>query len=169
MELTALWDLLPTFVDFAGGAPPTKCQRGATMMDVCTDGLSLKPVMTGQVENQENHRFLFWEYCDRQAKTWIENNKKTNCIIAMRTTTHKLLQKHGNFGPNVQAPKEYVVYEMPLDGSGDLQEQNGVTVDDPFTDTMWKDLLDEAYTPLYKDGNYTYGYGNGVYPTTSGL
>lgn len=109
------------------------------------------------------------EDCDRQAKTWIENNKKTNCIIAMRTTTHKLLQKHGNFGPNVQAPKEYVVYEMPLDGSGDLQEQNGVTVDDPFTDTMWKDLLDEAYTPLYKDGNYTYGDGNGVYPTTSGL
>ena len=48
--LAAFWDLLPTFCDIAGAAPPP---------DI--DGLSILPTLLGKGE-QEPHEFLFWEF-----------------------------------------------------------------------------------------------------------
>ena len=48
-HVSAFYDLMPTFCDIAGIAPPDD-----------TDGISFKPVLLG--ETQEKHDFLYWEF-----------------------------------------------------------------------------------------------------------
>jgi len=49
----AFWDLLPTFAELAGAAPPAGL-----------DGLSLVPTLTGQ-GRQRAHDYLYWEFHER--------------------------------------------------------------------------------------------------------
>ena len=46
-------DIMPTLCDIAGVESPQ------------TDGLSLVPTLTGNVEQQQEHEFLYWEFPDR--------------------------------------------------------------------------------------------------------
>jgi arylsulfatase A-like enzyme len=48
-HLCALYDVLATAADLAGIAPPT------------TDGISLAPILLGKPDEQETHRYLYWE------------------------------------------------------------------------------------------------------------
>ena len=47
----AFWDVLPTFVELAGGAPPKK-----------TDGISIVPTLLGRPDQQKKHEYLYWEW-----------------------------------------------------------------------------------------------------------
>jgi arylsulfatase len=47
----AFWDLLPTFAELAGAAPPPGI-----------DGLSLVPTLLGRPGEQRAHEFLYWEF-----------------------------------------------------------------------------------------------------------
>jgi arylsulfatase A len=52
-HLSAFWDLLPTFVELAGGTAPGGI-----------DGISFAPTLLGK-GNQRQHEFLYWEYHER--------------------------------------------------------------------------------------------------------
>lgn len=52
-HVSAFWDLLPTFVELAGGKAPAGL-----------DGISFVPALLGKGE-QKRHEFLFWEYHER--------------------------------------------------------------------------------------------------------
>lgn len=49
-HLSAIWDLMPTFLDAAGAAPAANI-----------DGISLLPVLKGDPARQQAHAFLYWE------------------------------------------------------------------------------------------------------------
>ena len=49
-HVCAAWDLLPTVCEVAGIAPPAD-----------SDGLSLWPLLTGDIERQAEHDYLYWE------------------------------------------------------------------------------------------------------------
>ena len=55
-HVSASWDILPTFVDLAGGAPPSGI-----------DGISMLPVLLGRPLDQPRHTSLYWELGRRQA------------------------------------------------------------------------------------------------------
>ncbi len=48
-HICALYDILETAADLAGGDPPE------------TDGISLVPILLGTPDEQEKHRYLYWE------------------------------------------------------------------------------------------------------------
>ena len=50
-HISAFWDFLPTVVEIAGGIPPSGL-----------DGISFVPTLLGQVDEQEKHDFLYWEF-----------------------------------------------------------------------------------------------------------
>ncbi len=54
-HLSAFWDVLPTFVELAGGLEPS---------DI--DGISFLPELLG--EAQENHDYLYWEFHEQGGK-----------------------------------------------------------------------------------------------------
>ena len=47
----AFWDVLPTFCDIAGVTPSGE-----------TDGLSFYPALKGDMDNQKEHEYLYWEF-----------------------------------------------------------------------------------------------------------
>lgn len=53
-HLFTFWDVLPTFAD-AAGVPQSNWPT--------TDGISALPTMTGESSKQEEHDFLYWEFC----------------------------------------------------------------------------------------------------------
>ena len=53
-HLFAFWDLLPTAAELAG-VPTSQWPT--------TDGVSAAPMLTGQPEKQDKHKFLYWESC----------------------------------------------------------------------------------------------------------
>lgn len=53
-HLFAFWDLLPTAAELAGLA---RDQWPAT------EGISIAPLLTGDVASQESHQHLYWEFC----------------------------------------------------------------------------------------------------------
>ena len=55
-HVSAFWDMLPTFAEVAGAAPPRE-----------TDGISLLPALTEEREQPE-HEYLYWEYFGRPAQ-----------------------------------------------------------------------------------------------------
>lgn len=73
--ISAHWDMLPTFCELAGVAPPPGI-----------DGLSLVPELTGDSGAQQQHDFLYWEFSERgraqaaRLGNWkaVRNNLKQN-------------------------------------------------------------------------------------------
>jgi arylsulfatase len=57
-HVSAFWDYLPTLAEIAGIELPSGTE---------TDGLSLVPVLTGDIEGQPQHDRLYWEYHGGQA------------------------------------------------------------------------------------------------------
>jgi len=47
-HIGAFWDMMPTFAELAGEAPPR------------TDGISMVPELTGRKERQRKHEYLYW-------------------------------------------------------------------------------------------------------------
>lgn len=54
---SAAWDILPTFCQLAGVAPPDGI-----------DGLSLVPTLKGDPDKQPEHEFLYWEFHEQGRK-----------------------------------------------------------------------------------------------------
>ena len=52
----AMWDFMPTVAEIIGVEPPDN-----------VDGISILPTLFGEVEKQEKHDFLYWEYKAEQA------------------------------------------------------------------------------------------------------
>lgn len=50
-QLSAFWDILPTFCELAGIEPPEGI-----------DGISLAPTLLGQTDIQQQHDYLYWEF-----------------------------------------------------------------------------------------------------------
>lgn len=80
-HICAFQDVMPTLAELVGIICPP------------TDGISFLPVMTGQVERQREHEFLYWEYPDpvigHQAVRWgnwkgiISDIRKGNTIMKL--------------------------------------------------------------------------------------
>jgi arylsulfatase A-like enzyme len=49
-HISAFWDMLPTFMDIAGGETPKPI-----------DGISMLPTLLGQDDKQQQHEYLFWQ------------------------------------------------------------------------------------------------------------
>ncbi len=50
-HISAFWDILPTFCEIGGVAAPANI-----------DGISMLPVLLGNVSNQKQHEYLYWEF-----------------------------------------------------------------------------------------------------------
>jgi arylsulfatase A len=53
---SAFWDMLPTFMELAGGKNPAE-----------GDGISMLPTLLGNGEKQKPHEYLYWEHGRKQA------------------------------------------------------------------------------------------------------
>lgn len=59
-HVSAFWDFLPTAAELAGAEAPEGI-----------DGISYRPTLLGQTEEQEQHDFLYWEFHERGSKQAI--------------------------------------------------------------------------------------------------
>jgi len=55
-HIWAFWDMMPTLAEITGVKAPA-----------ATDGISFYPLLKGDRQNQQSHRFLYWEYNGEQA------------------------------------------------------------------------------------------------------
>ena len=63
-HICAFWDLMPTFTDVAGKKVTTN-----------TDGISFLPTLLGQVEDQEQHDYLYWEIMEQGGRQGVRMGK----------------------------------------------------------------------------------------------
>lgn len=56
-HLSGFWDILPTMADLAGTTPASK-----------VDGLSLVPLIKGDLKEQKHHDYLYWEFHEQGGK-----------------------------------------------------------------------------------------------------
>lgn len=59
-QISAFWDLLPTFADIAGTEVPENI-----------DGISILPTMLGDNKDQQDHNYLYWEFHELGGKQAI--------------------------------------------------------------------------------------------------
>lgn len=59
-HLSGFQDLLPTLAELGGGDVPGEI-----------DGISMKPTLLGEPENQQQHLYLYWEFTEQQGKRAI--------------------------------------------------------------------------------------------------
>jgi arylsulfatase A-like enzyme len=63
-EISAFWDWLPTFAELAGVKVPQSWH---------TDGISLVPVLTGQPQTQQHHKYLYWEFTEGKPRKAVRS------------------------------------------------------------------------------------------------
>jgi arylsulfatase A len=56
-HISAHWDVLPTFCELTGADVPN---------DI--DGISMLPTLTGQPDEQNQHKYLYWEFYEQGGK-----------------------------------------------------------------------------------------------------
>lgn len=81
-HLLAFYDLMPTFMDYAG-LDGTPYSRETSTEENCHDGISFYNTLVGNDEEQEQHEFLYWEF------------HETN-MMAVRMGDWKLVVNKGN-------------------------------------------------------------------------
>jgi len=65
-EISAFWDWLPTFAEIAGAEIPPGTK---------IDGVSILPTLTGKPQNQEHHKYLYWEFTEGGPKKAVRAGK----------------------------------------------------------------------------------------------
>lgn len=107
-QISAFWDMMPTFAEFAGTKVPSKAQ---------CDGISLVPTLFGQ-KGQKQHDYLYWEFHEQGGK------------IAVRQGNWKLIKL------NVLQKKNKPVKTELYDLSKDIHEDHNVA--DEYPDVVKK-------------------------------
>jgi arylsulfatase A-like enzyme len=69
--ISAFWDILPTFVDAAGGEIPSGI-----------DGISFLPTLLGNTDKQKQHDYLYWEFHEGSSKQAVRMGKWKGVRIA---------------------------------------------------------------------------------------
>lgn len=118
-------DLMPTFCDLVGATPP---------QDI--DGLSLLPLLTGHVDQQTPHEYLYFEYLDQIAVRkgdwkYYYSDRGGDALYNLsqdRHEDHDVKDKHPDILQDLKAcverehrdyaPKEPPVYYEPAYGAG---------------------------------------------------
>lgn len=111
-HICASWDIMPTLCEVAGIHSPN------------TDGVSFVPALLG--EKQPQHRYLYWEFPERDGS------------IAVRKNEWKLLIQ------NASNPEKASVELFNLEK--DQREQNNVANDNPEIVEEMKQYIRESHT-----------------------
>lgn len=123
----AMWDLLPTIVEVAGGNPPQKI-----------DGISFVPALLGNPTQQKQHRFLYWEYHDSLSSqavrmaTWKGLRHAPNDPLELYDLSKDIAEKH-----NIAEQKPEIVEKIELYMSRGRTESSSWPLRER---TMWRDL-----------------------------
>lgn len=120
----AFYDLMPTFMDYAGLDGST-CSRAASTDEDRFDGISFYNTLTGNDAEQEKHEFLFWEF------------HETN-MMAVRMGDWKLVVNRGNV----------LLYDL----ANDLHEDHDVAAQHPdivakMVEIIYREHVD---SPLFR-------------------
>jgi arylsulfatase A-like enzyme len=116
----AMWDVLPTCAEIAGVAAP----QGI-------DGISYLPALLGQMDRQESHKYLYWEFYERGGKQ------------AVRVGNWKAVRNNVNKDP--ESPPE--LYDL----SRDIGETENVAADHPDLLKKLEGYMQDAHedSPLW--------------------
>ncbi len=120
----AFYDLMPTFMDYAG-LDGSVCSREASTEEDRFDGISFYNTLTGNDAAQEKHEFLFWEF------------HETN-MMAVRMGDWKLVVNRGNV----------LLYDL----ANDLHEDHDVAAQHPdivarMVEIIYREHVD---SPLFR-------------------
>jgi len=114
-HISAFWDVLPTALDLAGIEAPAKI-----------DGISFKPTLMGELEKQEEHDYLYWEY------------HKAGGRLAIRKGVWKAVQYRS--AANAKAPIK--LYDL----SSDPAERNDLSAQYPEVVEEMRELFEKSHT-----------------------
>jgi arylsulfatase len=115
-------DHISCFIDVL----PTLCELTNIDIPPGLDGLSFLPTMTGQVENQEIHECLYWEFPEYDGQQ------------AVRLGNYKAIRK------NIQKGNlEIELYDLSVD----IQELNNVAKENPEVVEKIKAIMIKEHTP----------------------
>lgn len=114
----AFYDIMPTFLDYAGIDSTPYCLEGSTEEDRY-DGISFYETLTGNDAQQKKHEFLFWEF------------HETN-MMAVRMGDWKLVVKNGNAQ----------LYNL----ANDLHEDNDVAAENPVVVAEMIEVIHREHT-----------------------
>ena len=115
-HISAHWDIFPTVCDIAGIKPPAGL-----------DGISFLPTLTGAINKQPAHQFLYWEFHEQRGRR------------AVRFGPWKAVQQGLADGPNT--PIE--LYNLDQDRA----EQHDLAANHPDLVDQARQLFEDAHTP----------------------
>ena len=115
-HISAQWDIFPTVCDIAGIEPPAGL-----------DGISFLPTLTGEVQQQLQHEFLYWEFHEQRGRR------------AVRFGPWKAIQQDLADGPDT--PIE--LYNLDQDRG----ERHDLAADHPNLVEQARQLFEDAHTP----------------------
>ncbi len=123
-HMLAFYDLMPTFLDFAGVDSRPFSRHGSTP-EAPYDGISFYETLTGNDHDQERHEFLYWEF------------HETN-MMALRMGNWKLVVKRG-------VPELY-------DLATDIHEDHNLAAQHPDIVHRMVDIIHREHThsPLFR-------------------
>lgn len=129
-QLSAFWDVLPTFAEIANVEPPT---------DI--DGISFLPTLLGQNEKQKQHDYLYWEFYEQGGKQAILKDDWKYIVRNVR---------------DVNIPNEKLLFNL----KDDISEQNNVMDAHPDVVKSLEQLMlgardSFAVTSLFSDDGKT--------------
>ena len=122
-HISAFWDMLPTLSDMTG--VPIKGK---------TDGISMLPVLLGDANNQQKHKYLYWE---------LYESNKPNCAI--RFGKWKGIVNDRRKGLNIE------LYDI----KADTGEEKNVASDFPEVVAEIRKMMQEAHvkSPFWDKDN----------------
>ena len=113
----AMWDMLPTFADFAGTQLPEDTQ---------IDGISFYPAFCGRYGEQKEHPFLYWEFHEYGGKIAVRMGKWKGIIQ--------------NFTKDPEA--RYELYDL----SKDIHEDHNVAEEHPEIVEQIRQIVHREHT-----------------------
>ena len=115
-HISSFQDMLPTFAELTGQPVPSPC-----------DGISMLPTLKSEADRQQQHEFLYWEFCKGKAQKVFS--------IAIRKQNWKAFQQHG---------KTMELFDL----SKDPFEKNNVAKKHPQIIKQMKAIEKDSHFPL---------------------
>ena len=129
-HIGAFWDVLPTMAELTGQDLPTQ-----------TDGISFLPTLKGEVGNQKQHDYLYFEFC-------IGSNQ-IPVAQAIRMGEWKAVRGHQKRVKTNQGSKPVFDFTIELYNlKKDIGEENNVADQNPQIVEQVKKYMNEAHVPL---------------------
>ncbi|MDP6468934.1 MAG: arylsulfatase [Pirellulaceae bacterium] len=116
---SAFWDVMPTIAEITGTTPPEKI-----------DGISFAPTLLGELDRQEKHEYLYWEFAAYGGQQAVRQGN-------WKAIRQNMLKKSN------QDPLQTELYDL----ANDIGEQRNVAAQHPDVIAKLNVIMQQARTP----------------------